>query len=325
MMSETHDQNQQQHKPTTSSSYSVFLKLLFSEPLKIFFQNKHIFLPIFLFLTLPLSFLLFWSSFSSRPLKRHIFHLESVALLSSTSFEARHILKESREESLALLRLKLLYSLPSSILSFLSFISTVHVTSLSPSQRPSFVSTTTAIKLAWKRVVVTFICSYAIFFLYIQVPQLLAAAFLNHPRLSLPILLIGGCFEVYLMGVLGLGLVVSALEDKFGWDALLLGSDLIGGRRVFWWWVTCTLVAVSGWAGNQFDKLTDGHDSFKWGIWTVVMRWQKLGLLCFYGVVIIWTFIVTTVFYCDCKNRLIIKDVNHTPNANGTDLTDFTL
>ncbi|XP_022728797.1 uncharacterized protein LOC111284384 [Durio zibethinus] len=325
-MSETHDQNQQHKTTKSSSSYCSVLLKLFSDPFKIFFRNKHILFPILLFLTLPLSFLLFSLSFSSRPLKRHIFHLESIALYSSTRFEARHVLKESRDESLSLLRLKLFFSLPSSILSLLSFISTVHVTSLSvslsPSNRPSFLSTVNALKLAWKRVVVTSLCSYALFLLYIQVPQLFSAAFRNHPRLSLPILLIGLGFEVYLMGVLGLGLVVSALEEKFGWDAFRVGSDLMVGRRVCWWCITCMLVVVSGWIGSRFEKLTDSEDLVKSGVLAVLMGWETVGLLWFYGVLVIWSFMGTTVFYCDCKHRLN-KAVNH--SSSGTELTDFTV
>ncbi|XVE63431.1 hypothetical protein DITRI_Ditri07aG0020100 [Diplodiscus trichospermus] len=223
---------------------------------------------------------------------------------------------------MSLLRLKLLFSFPTSVLSLLSFVSTIHAASLSPPHRPSFLSISTAIKLAWKRVVVTSLCSYAIFLLYIQLPHLFAAAFRNHPRISLPILVIGSGIEVYLMGILGLGLVVSALEEKFGWDAFRVGSDLMAGRRVCWWWVTCILVGVSGWIGNRFEKLTDGEDSSKSGVWTVMMGWETMGLMWFYGVVIIWSFIVTTVFYGDCKNRLS-KGVNHSPS--GTILSDFTV
>ncbi|XVE71748.1 hypothetical protein DITRI_Ditri10aG0176700 [Diplodiscus trichospermus] len=309
-MSERDDQNQ----PTKSlsSSFSVLLQLF--SAFKIFYQNKHIFIPVLFFFNLPLSFLHFSLSFSSRPLKRHIFHLESLALLSSTRFEARQVLRESREASLSLLRLKLLYSFPSSILSLLSFIATVHATSLSPSCRPSFHSTVTALNLAWKRVVVTTLCSYAIFLLYIQLPQLFASALRNYPRLSVSILAIGSGLEVYLMGVLGLGLVVSALEEKFGWDAFRVGSDIMSGRRVCWWVVTCMLVAVSGWIGNPFEKLTDGEDWVKPWIGTVGMGWETVGLLWFYGVVVIWSYVVTTVFYCDCKNRL--------SKGCGTDLTE---
>ncbi|GMI92869.1 hypothetical protein like AT4G16850 [Hibiscus trionum] len=318
-MSET-----QQHKPTLSSpSSSVFLKLFF-DPFKIFFQNKHILFPVLIFLTLPLSSLLFSLSLYSRPLKRHIIHLESVALLSSTRVEAHHVLKESRDESLSLLRLKFFFSLPSSILSLLSFISTVHVSSLSPSHPSSLLSTFNALRLAWKRVAVTSICSYALLFLYVQLPQLFSVVFRYHPRISLPISVIGAGFEVYLMGLLGLGLVVSALEEKFGWDAFRVGSELMAGRRVCWWWVTCMLVVASGWIGNRFEKLTDAEDLVNSGVWswTVVMGWETVGLWWSYGLLVIWSFMVTTVFYCDCKHRLH-KGENHSPI--GTDLTEFTV
>ncbi|KAE8713622.1 Detected protein of unknown function [Hibiscus syriacus] len=302
--SEIRDHNQQQNKPTksSSSSFSIFLSL-FSGSLRIFFQNKNILLSILLFLALPLSFLLFSLSLSSRPLKRHIFHLESVALLTSTSFESRHLLRESREESISLLCLKLFYSFPSSIFSLLTFISAVHVASVSPPHRPSFLSTAAAIGLSWKRVVVTSLCSYTLFILYIQLPQLLAATLRNHPRVSLPILVIGSGLEVHLMGVLGLGLVVSALEEKFGWEAIRIGSVLMAGRRYFWWFVTCMLVGVSGWIGNRFEKLTEGEEYVKSAVWTVFMGWETAALLWFYGVLVIWSSIVTTIFYSYCKKR----------------------
>ncbi|XP_039031709.1 uncharacterized protein LOC120166519 [Hibiscus syriacus] len=309
-------------KPTIYSSSSSGLLKLFSDPLKIFFQNKHILFPVLIFFTLPLSFLLFSLSVSSRPIKRHIIHLESVALLSPTRVEAQNVLKESRDESLSLLRLKFFFSLPSSILSLLSFISTVHVTSSSPSHRSSLPSTANALKLAWKRVVVTSTCSYALLFLYVQLLQLFSVVFRNQPRISLPISVIGAGFEVYLMGVLGLGLVVSALEEKFGWDAFRFGSELMAGKRAWWWWVTCMLVVISGWIGNRIEKLTEGEDLVKSGIWTVVVGWETVALWWSYGLLVIWSSMVTTVFYCDCKHRLD-KGENHSPI--GTDLTEYTV
>ncbi|XVE98682.1 hypothetical protein REPUB_Repub03eG0128700 [Reevesia pubescens] len=123
------------------------------------------------------------------------------------------------------------------------------------------------------------------------------------------------------MGVLGLGLLVSALEEKFGWDAFRVGSDLMVRCRVCWWYVTCTLETTSGWIGNQFEKLTDDANTIKSGDWTVVIGWETMGLLWFYGVMIIWSFIVTTIFYYDRKSRLN-KGVNHSPIV-GTNLTDL--
>ncbi|KAE8653834.1 Detected protein of unknown function [Hibiscus syriacus] len=314
--SEIRDHNQQQNKPTKppSSSSSIVLAL-FSGSLRILFQNKHIFFSILLFLALPLSFLLFSLSYTSRPLKRHILHLESAALLTASNFESGHLLKESREESISLLRLKLLYSFPSSVFSLLSFISAVHVASVSPPHRPSFLSTAAAIRLAWKRVVVTSLCSYSLFFLYIQFPQLFAAVLRNYPRASLLILVAGSGLEVYLMGLLGLGLVVSTLEEKFGWEAIRIGSVLMAGRKFYWWFVTCMLVGVSGWIGNRFEKLTDGDDYVMSGVWTVFMGWKTAALLWFYGVLVIWSCIATTIFYSDGKKGLNTR-------SNDTDCTE---
>lgn len=296
------DQEKPQLPPPISSL--SFLLSVFWKSLTLVFGSKHIFLLIFLFLSLPLSFLLFCLSLSSRPLKNEILRLESLGSYSSTRMEAREVWKESRQDSVSLLQLKALYSLPIALLSLFTSISSVHTSSLLLSQKHLlFASIVTSIKLAWKRVLVTSFFSYILLLLYNQVPMLVAAVFRNQPHWKLLILLTSFCFEVLLIMILGLGLVVSVLEERFGWDAVQVGSRLMKGRRVCGWMVSGSLVALSWWIGIRFKTATEDED-MKAG-WMILMavEWEKAALVCLYGLLVLWSYVVTTVFYMECRKR----------------------
>ncbi|GAV90540.1 hypothetical protein CFOL_v3_33949 [Cephalotus follicularis] len=287
------------------SSWLWCLKTI-SLSLKIFWRNKQVFIPIFTLLTLPVSLLMFSLSLSSLPIKSRIYHLESIGLLSSTRFEAGHVLRESRDESLSLLRLKSLYFLPNYLLSLLSAISVVNSTSSSfHSKRPTLRTAFAAVRLTWKRFVATSIFVYVSLLLYAEVPRVMTALVYS-PGLKLLVWVIGSSIEVYLMAVLGLGLVVSVVEERFGWEAIRVGSSLMEGRRVAWWVLSGLGVLVTGWIGWRVERAMDGLDS---RVWTVVMSgWDKVGLVCGYGLLVILSYVVTTVFYCECRKRHVIKD-----------------
>lgn len=53
---------------------------------------------------------------------------------------------------------------------------------------------------------------------------------------------------------------------------------------------------------SEAEETMDGQDS--WTMRKMVMGIRdKLGLMGLYGVVVQWSFVVTTVFYCDCRKR----------------------
>ncbi|KAF2288202.1 hypothetical protein GH714_004964 [Hevea brasiliensis] len=56
------------------------------------------------------------------------------------------------------------------------------------------------------------------------------------------------------------------------------------------------------WAENG-GFVMDIEDSADESKWTVVKGWERAGLVGLYGLVIIWGFAVTTVFYCECRKR----------------------
>lgn len=108
------------------------------------------------------------------------------------------------------------------------------------------------------------------------------------------------------MAVLSLGLVVSIAEDRFGWEAIRVGSGLMAGRRVSGWVLSGLFVLVSGAIAMDLERIVDGQDllsSTSTAMRVVDGVRNKVGLILLYGVVVLWSYIVNTVFYCECRKR----------------------
>nr|XP_004497350.2 uncharacterized protein LOC101509400 [Cicer arietinum] len=193
------------------------------EPLRIIHNNKLVFFSIASFTTLPLSFLLFTLSISTYTLHNHIYHVEALARFTSTLMEARHVSHESRDNVVYLFRIRsffYLLCLPLSLAAVVSSVYTTHTTL----QGKTF-TLTSALKNNWKRPFITVIFVYVILMAFSPVLRVIATLFFSHETRFL-IMVIGSVFEVYLMAVMGLGLVVSIVEDRFGWDAICVGSGV---------------------------------------------------------------------------------------------------
>ncbi|XP_059635785.1 uncharacterized protein LOC132277965 [Cornus florida] len=275
---------------------------------KIFQRNLKLFSSIFALTTLPLSLLLCSLSLSSHPMMSQIYHLEALAMVAPTRFEARQVLKQSREEALSLLRLKALYFVPCYVLSLIATVMAVSSTAVSLSgKRASLSTAVTAVKATWRRPLVTSICVYAIMLVCIQVPRMLAAL-LSTAALRLPAAVAGAVLEVYLMAVVSLGLVVSIVEERVGLDAVWAGSDLMEGRKFCGWVLSGLLVVVSGAISGEIKRSTDGEDSSR-AEWTVAMGLgNKAGMICLFGLVVVWSYVVTTVFYSECRKRHVTSE-----------------
>ncbi|KDP34250.1 hypothetical protein JCGZ_07821 [Jatropha curcas] len=292
---------------------SCCLKTLI-DSLKIIQRNKHIYFSIFAFLSLPLSLLHFSLTLSSYPIKSQILHLEYLATRTPTRFEARQVWRESREVAINLLHLKLLYFLPCYLFSLIAAITVVVSTESVYNKGPTSIKLAfAAIKPIWTRPVVTSICIYAIQILYSAVPYTLAAVIgSSSSRLRFVIWVIGLGAELYIIAVSEIGLVVSIVERRFGWDAIRVGSDLMEGRRIFGW-VLCGLMAVlTGGIGRRMEGLMVLESEYlaEEPKWTVKEGWEKAAavLVVLYGVVVVWGFVVTTVFYCECRQRHVVRE-----------------
>lgn len=287
-----------------STSFPIVKMVL--DSLLIFLRNKRLFLAIFVLATFPLSVLLFTLSLSTHHLKSHVYRLESIARLASTRFEARHVWKESRGDAVSLLRIRAAFFLPCYALSLLAAVSAVASASLAcGGKRPTLRAALSAVKPAWKRAAVTTICAYAILLAYGPVPPTLAAIS-GSPAARLAILLVGSGLEVYLMAVMSLALVASILEERFGWDAIRVGSGLLAGRRLTGWVLSGSFLLASGIIAGKAEEPMDDQDS--WTARKVSMGvWDRLGLMGLYGAVVLWSYVVTTVFYCDCRRRHVTR------------------
>ncbi|KAJ6435545.1 hypothetical protein OIU84_000693 [Salix udensis] len=301
--------------PKISSTPAFICSCLIFQPLQIFFINKQIFIFMFALLALPLSLLFFSRALAFHPIQSQILHLEFVASLSPTRFEARHVWKESREIAIALLHSNFLYSVPSFTLSLLAAVSSVVSAESGYHRNPiSAKSVLNAIRSTWRRTLVTSIFVYVILFCYSSVPRTLWS--LTGGGIfgsGFVIWVTGSALEIYLMAVLGMGLVVSILEERFGWDAIFIGSDLMEGKRVCGWVLSGLMGLVTGLIGWKMEGLKmDGEDSGKETRWKAVMLlkgWETLGVAVVYGVVMVWGYVVTTVFYCECRKQHVVWEV----------------
>ncbi|KAA0055589.1 uncharacterized protein E5676_scaffold29G00150 [Cucumis melo var. makuwa] len=318
-MSEREDSPHHHHlhhhlPPSPRESLCFFFKILFHS-LQIFSRNKRHFLSIFLLLSLPLSLLLFTLSLSSHPLKSHILHLESVLRHSPTRFEFRHVFSESRNDAFSLLRLRAAFFLPIYAFSLFLAVSTVSSTLLSfQSKRPSLKSALSGFKNSWTRPLVTTICIYTILVAYSIVPNTLASISPS-PALRFVVLVFGVVFEVYLISIMSLGLVVSIAEERFGFDAIRYAAALMADRRLSGSILTAMFLFASSLISSEMEGLMDGVDHWMRSTAAVttnvaVSVGDKIGLISLYGMVIIFGYVVTTVFYCECRKRDFVRVEN---------------
>ncbi|KAK7281575.1 hypothetical protein RIF29_09689 [Crotalaria pallida] len=285
---------------------------IFFDSLKIVFTNKLLFLPIVCFTTLPLSFLIFTITFSTNTLRSRIYHLESLALLVHTRMEARHVWHESRDDAVSLLRIKTLFFLPCLPLSLAAAVSTFHVTLSAVTGNPATVSSAvSAVTHNWKCPSVTVIVAYVILLAYAPVPRVLAAQIAS-PEIRFLVSVIGSGFEVYLIAVLSMGFVVSIAEEKFGLEAIRVGSGLMKGRRLCGWVISGVFVLVSGLINRRVEillKMKEGQYST-----AEIDDWDKTVVICLYGVVVMVSYVIISVFYCDCRRRHVIRDSENDDN-----------
>ncbi|WCJ41460.1 hypothetical protein M5689_022329 [Euphorbia peplus] len=282
------------------------------ESLKIFPKNRHIYFLIFMFLTLPLSTLHFSLSLSSYPIKIRILHLEYLATQASTHFESRQVREESREIALSLFYLKLFYFVPSYFLSLVTAVTVTVSTASAYNKTPitlKFVFST--VKLTWLRPLLTSFYIYVILVLYSSIPyMLLDVVWGSSPWLRLVIWVAVVSVELYLIAVLGLSLVVSIMEMRSGWDAILVGWRLIEGRRICGWLLCAVMVVVTAVIGLRMEGLMVVRDaSVEEADWMVLEGWEKAILVGLYGVAPICGFVVITVFYYECMKKHIRTDL----------------
>lgn len=264
------------------------------ESIKIIACNKLVFASIMLLTTLPLSTLLISQSISTHSLTSQIHHLEALARYAPTRFEARHVWRQSRHDALSLLRTKALFCLPSYLLSIAAALSAVHSTRLALHS-----DTTLSLLSAALRLFATTIFVYAILFAFSPIPRFLAAL-ASSKAAKILLLATGSALEIYLMAVMSVALVVSVAEERFGWDAIRVGSALMKGSRACGWALSCLFVLGSSLIRSKVEGLMEAKD------WIRVE--DKADVIVGYSLLVLWSYVIMTVFYCYCRKRHPIRE-----------------
>ncbi|KAK7304157.1 hypothetical protein RJT34_15239 [Clitoria ternatea] len=284
----------------------VFPIKILCDTLRVISTNKLLFSSILCFTTLPLSYLSFTLTISTHTLRLRIYHLEALARVVSTRMEARHVWHESRDDAVSLLHTKALFSLLYFPLSLAAAVSSVHVTVSAVQGKPPAVCS--ALRHNWKRPAVTSVFVYVILLAFAPVPRVLSAPFVT-AWVRVLVRVLGSGAEVYLMAVMSLALVVSVAEDRVGLDAIWAGSWLMKERRVCAWILSGFLVLVS-WLMN-----------WKVGVLMESENWVIGVFVCLYALVVPFSYVITTVFYCESRRLIEIKEQQSRDNQDCVSLS----
>ncbi|XP_058113326.1 uncharacterized protein LOC131256455 [Magnolia sinica] len=273
------------------------VKTILYDSFRILCKNPISFISITTLTILPLSLLHISLAFASQPLEAQISYKASIIGVGPIAIDLRHVYDEIRSDALSLVRLKAVYFLPSYVLSLLAAITAVSSAALSYNgNRPSRETVLTAIRMTWPTLFVTSICVYVL---------TCSCSFLTRAILGLGwlaslrqvVAVLGAGLEVFVTAVSSLGMVVSILEERSGFEALMVGWGLMEGRRFSGVVLGGLVVLSSGGIGWGLRFLMDGKmDSGD----LVGLLWKGtlIGLFC---LVVLWSFVATTVLYCECR------------------------
>lgn len=117
------------------------------------------------------------------------------------------------------------------------------------------------------------------------------------------------------MAITGFGLVVSVLEERYGFDAIREGTALMKERRITGLALAGVFVFLSSFIGHGMEKLAkeldvDSSSGSWWRSVVVTGGWDGWKLICMYGAEVVLSYVVITVFYCECRKRHGISEVN---------------
>lgn len=308
--------------------FSDMLSMFLGSLKIIFLENPKLFLSIYVFTCLPISLLLTSQSLSSRRLKAHIARLEWLSRAAEIWIEADNVRDESQADLRLLFLFKALYGIPIFLFSLLSVTATVSAAKKRPQ---TVLATVRTVRATWTRPAITCVVNSLALIAWAGFAHVVAdvASTAAGIRAAVAATVIVAAAEAYLMAVLSLALVVSVAEDKKGVEAVRAGSGLMRGRRRVVGWALSGLVVVgSGCIAREMAGLMDGGD---WGMsglygseWTVRIRYGYMsGLVMMLGWMVLWSYVVFTVFYCDCKKKRRQHFVNRNGASTSKELEEY--
>ncbi|KAL5699362.1 hypothetical protein ACHQM5_030278 [Ranunculus cassubicifolius] len=262
--------------------------------IKILKSNPRIFITIYGLIIFPLSMVLFSLFIISQPIINDI-QEKQMAASGVTPYESLGRLREIRLHSRKLMAIQCLFFFPFYVFSLMALITTVNSTSQCYNGKPANpITALKAVMMTWMRPSVTSIFVCGILFgcsILTHVVFLLA----DETVLEFWLRFVWVVLEVGLMAVSGMGLVVSVLEERFGWDAFCVGWGLMDGKRFSGWSLAGFVYLVTGGIRLGFNHLIDRGDAL-----------AVLGnclLICLLGFVTLSSYVITTVYYNECKKQ----------------------
>ncbi|XP_043714466.1 uncharacterized protein LOC122662819 [Telopea speciosissima] len=281
---------------------------IYKESFKIIFSWRKIFNKITLALVLPLTFIFLAHMQISALIFSKIIHNEDALDYTRSDTAAYNRLSDRiSSEWVAFWLFKAAYLVFLLIFSLLSTSAVVYtIASIYTAKELTFKKVMTVVPRVWKRLMVTFLWSFLIVFIYnvVAVVFLVLALITVNPGTiggtTLLIVLVVLYFSgvVYISIVWHLASVISVLEDFKGIKAMRKSKALIKGKM----WIACAifvkLMIVFILIEFAFEKMVVHGE--KLGIWSRVFS----GIVCFLLLMQLFLFglVVQSVFYFVCKS-----------------------
>ncbi|XP_027093799.1 uncharacterized protein [Coffea arabica] len=281
---------------------------IYAEAYKVVFRWRKIFSKITLSLILPLSFIFLAHIEISHLLKIKIIHTENQLHRAQSEPQKSKKLTDLVWSELAILWLfNITYFTFLLIFSLLSTSAVVYtVASIYTGREITFKKVMSVVPKVWKRLVVTFLCTFLAFFAY-NLIALLVLMILTMTLgetsigavLLILLLIVYILVFVYMTIIWQLASVVSVLEDSYGIKAMMKSQELIKGKMlisiVIFFKLNLSLAAI-----QLLFYAHVVHGGWKFG----VLYRLGLGMLCLLLLfkLILFGLVIQTIVYFVCKS-----------------------
>ncbi|CAK9158196.1 unnamed protein product [Ilex paraguariensis] len=280
---------------------------IYTEAFKIIFRWRRIFSQITLSLVLPLSFIFLAHIEVAHLILSKIFHLEF--MLHRSPPDSRRFKRVSdviSSEWVYFWIFKFVYFTFLLVFSLLSTSAVVYtVASVYTAREVTFKKVMSVVPKVWKRLMVTFLCTFVALFAYNFVAGLILYFILDLIDSNAGVIIFYIILVCYIVGFIyvtiiwQLASVVSVLEESYGFKAMIKSKELIKGKM----WIAIVI----------FFKLNFSFFAIQYVFeYFVVRRWTLerfeyrfgVGLLCFFLLLklILFGLVIQTIIYFVCKS-----------------------
>ncbi|KAF5796270.1 hypothetical protein HanXRQr2_Chr08g0349481 [Helianthus annuus] len=280
---------------------------IFKESYKIIVSWRKIFAQITLTLILPLTFIFLAHIEISHSLFKDIKHTEFEKEITRPGTKRYNNLSDTlSSEWITFWLFKVAYFTVLLILSLLSTAAVVYtIASIYTGRELTFKKVMSVVPKVWKRLMVTFLCMFAAFFVYnFFAASIIVICFVILPNSVVSAIILYVVLIVYLMGfvymtvIWQLASVVSVLESSYGIKAMTKSMDLIKGNRVVAVAIFFLLNLSLGLIQFLFSLMVVHGSSYQ--------AWKRVGfgVLCFVLLLALFLFglVIQTILYLVCKS-----------------------